>query len=80
MWADRVAFIVHEFRSASTREAQVAANGADLASFVRALGGDASAVAAGRQLVGPLFAPGSARVPADVALYIGKAVCVLKGG
>ena len=28
-------------------------------------------------IVGPLFAPGSARVPADVALYIGKAVCVL---
>src|SRR5207245_347078 len=38
--ADRVAFIVHEFRSASTREAQVAAIGADLASFVRARCGD----------------------------------------
>jgi hypothetical protein len=75
--ADRVAFIVHEFRSAGTREAQVAANAADLAAFVRALGGAASRIAAGGPLVGPFFVPGNDRVPSDVALYVGKAVCTL---
>lgn len=75
--ADRVAFIVHEFRSACVREAQAAANAADLAAFVRALGRDPSTICAGRQLVGPIFVPGNARVPADMALYIGKAVCFL---
>jgi hypothetical protein len=71
--ADRVAFIVHEFRSACVREVQAAANAEDLAAFVRALGGDPSPISAGGQLVGPLFVPGNARVPADVALYVGKA-------
>jgi hypothetical protein len=72
-----MAFGVYEFRSASMREAQAAANAADLAAFVRVLGGDASAIAAGGQLVGPLFVPGNARVPGEVALYVGKAVWVL---
>lgn len=74
--ADRVAFIVHEFRSTGVREVQAVANAADLAAFVRALGGDAAPLAAGK-MVGPLFVPGNTRVPADVALYIGKAGCAL---
>jgi hypothetical protein len=75
--ADRVAFIVHEFRSTLARDAQLVANAADLAAFVKALGGDCLLLAAGGQLVGPLFVPGSPRVPADVALYVGKAICDL---
>jgi hypothetical protein len=75
--ADRVAFIVHEFQSACVRPAQVAANAADLTAFVSALGGDPSGISASGQLLGPFFVPGNAGVPADVALYIGKAICVL---
>jgi hypothetical protein len=55
----------------------VAANAADLAAFVSALGGDPCGISASGQLLGPFFVPGNARVPADVALYIGKAICVL---
>jgi hypothetical protein len=71
-------FVVHEFTSLSgppggyvgTSRTVLARNAEDWAAFLRALG--ASPEVEDFQLVGPLFAPGGALVPADVPFFLGK--------
>lgn len=76
--APRVAFIVHEFQTRSTNPEYLARNAGDLEAVVRRLGGAAEAarLRAG-ELAGPVRVPGSEWIPADVDLYIGKAVARL---
>jgi hypothetical protein len=74
--AVQVAFIVHEFRYASLSRNALERNAADLAAFVKRLGGDPATLREGR-LAGPLYLPGNDRVSKEVALFIGKAVAEL---
>jgi hypothetical protein len=77
--AHQTALIVHQFHSMSLRARQLESNAADLAALVATLGGDPSELETGTRLVGPFFLQGSERIPADVAIYIGKAVYECEG-
>lgn len=70
----RAVLLVHEFVTDQTKESKHARNARDLNSFVRCLShGTVKEVVPG-QIVGPFHVVGSESVPADVDLYVGKAV------
>ena len=68
--AQKALFLVHEFPAAGD-PVRLERNAADLAAFVRRLGGDADGPSG--RIVGPFEVPGGGRVPDDVQLFVGKA-------
>ena len=66
-------FVVLEFDGPSCSAQKLRRNAADLDAFVLALAPAATPSAVG-EIVGPFFVPGGGRVPANIPLFIGKAV------
>ena len=80
--ASRVAWIVHEFRTPAAKPAALGRNARDLDAFLRHLGSLDTSDGTARQatqtsLAGPFRLPGGRTVPADIDLYVGKAIHTL---
>jgi hypothetical protein len=71
--ATAAVFVVLEFDGPSCSPQKLTDNAADLDAFVLALSPAATPIRAG-QIVGPFFVPGGGRVPANLPLFVGKAV------
>lgn len=66
-------FVVHEFVTECTGDANHQKNAEDLNRFVSALSGVANQQVRDGVLLGPFLVPGNAYIPASVQLFIGKA-------
>jgi hypothetical protein len=67
-------FIVHEFITERTKDANHKRNAADLDRFVRALSRDNTLSVQPGHLLGPFRVPGNAYIPRSVDFFIGKAI------
>lgn len=72
--ASAAIFVVHEFVTKLTTGTKLKKNAEDLNNFVRALSGNqAQSITPGR-LLGPFRVPGNEHIPANLDLFVGKAI------
>jgi hypothetical protein len=76
--AQRAVFVVHEFITSETDDANHRINEIDLDNFVARLSAGRIAFLADRVLIGPIHVPGKPLFPNPPPLYIGKAVRQLR--